>query len=395
MVKRQQKLIKLGLEKILTDSISTLGNARVGLICNQASVDHKFQHAADLFYQNADINITALFGPQHGIRGEVQDNMVETSHGVDKITGLPIFSLYSETREPTSEMLSNVDTLVFDLQDVGCRVYTFIYTMANAMKACAAAGKKFVVCDRPNPINGIDVEGNLLEAGYESFVGQYPIPMRHGLTVGELALLFNEEYKINCELEIIKLDGWSREYFLDDTDAPWVMPSPNMPALETAVVFPGIVFFEGTQISEGRGTTRPFEMLGAPFIEAGKVLEILNLLELPGVIFREIKFLPTFQKHANKICEGVFVHVTERSIFKPVITGIALIKAVFDLYPNYFKWKEPPYEYVYNQNPFDVIAGTEKIRINLEQKKSVKEIESLWDESEEDFRNLREKYLLY
>ena len=219
-----------------------------------------------MFFEHPEIDLTALFGPQHGIRGDVQDNMIETAHTIDKYTGLPVYSLYSETREPTEEMLSDLDALVFDLQDVGCRVYTFIYTMANAMTACAKFGKKFFVLDRPNPIGGVTVEGNLLEKGHESFVGMYPIPMRHGMTVGELAKFFNDEFEISCDLEVVTMDNWSREDFYDETDAPWVMPSPNMPTVETAVVFPATVYFEGTQVSEGRGTTRPFEIVGAPYI---------------------------------------------------------------------------------------------------------------------------------
>lgn len=237
----QRKAVKIGLEKILENPKEILKDQRVGLICNPASVNRQFKHAADLFHDHPDINLTTLFGPQHGIRGDVQDNMIETSHTIDSRTERPIYSLYSETREPTEEMLANVDTLVFDLQDIGCRVYTFIYTMANCMKACAKFGKKMIVLDRPNPINGVDVEGNLLELGHESFVGMYPIPMRHGMTVGELAQLFNTDFELHCDLEVVTMDGWSREDFADETDAPWVMPSPNMPTVDTAVVFPGTV----------------------------------------------------------------------------------------------------------------------------------------------------------
>ncbi len=391
----QHKPVKLGLEKILTEKLQILRNLRVGLICNQASVNHQFQHAADLFFYNSDINLVSLFGPQHGIRGDVQDNMVETAHNIDKTTGLPIYSLYSETREPTEEMLSGIDTLVFDLQDVGCRVYTFIYTMANAMKICASHNKKFVVCDRPNPINGVNIEGNLLEKGHESFVGQFPIPMRHGLTTSELAKLFNQEFKINCDLEVVAMDDWNRENFYDETDAPWMMPSPNMPTIDTSVVFPGTVYFEGTQISEGRGTTRPFEIIGAPFINGCELADALTSLDLSGVVFQPINFLPTFQKHAGKTCEGVFLHVADRETFEPVITGISLIKTIIDLYPNDFKWKESPYEYVYDRNPFDVIAGTTKIRENILQRKTVKEIKSLWQQDEFNFREIRKKYLMY
>lgn len=395
MAKLQRKPVKLGLEKILTEKKSLLKNQRVGLICNQASVDHNFRHAADLFFEDAEINLTTLFGPQHGIRGDVQDNMVETSHAVDKQTGLPIYSLYSETREPTEQMLENTDVLVFDLQDVGCRVYTFIYTMANSMKACAKLGKKFIVLDRPNPINGIDVEGNSLETGHESFVGMYPIPMRHGLTTGELAQLFNSEYSIGCELEVVAMDEWSREDFCDETDTPWVLPSPNMPTVDTAVVFPGTVFFEGTKVSEGRGTTRPFELIGAPYIDSRSLAEALNSLKLPGVIYRAAEFMPTFQKHSNSVCGGVFLHVTDRRIFKTVISGIAVVKTIFEMYPKDFEWKNPPYEYVFDRNPFDVIAGTTKLRESFEKGIELEVIERSWKADETQFKEMRRNYLLY
>lgn len=395
MAKLQRKPVKLGLEKILGEKVAALKGMRIGLVCNPASVNHQFQHAADLFYENEKINLTTLFGPQHGIRGDVQDNMIETTHIVDSQTEIPIYSLYSETREPTEEMLLNVDALVFDLQDVGCRVYTFIYTMANCMRACAKYGKKMFVLDRPNPINGIDVEGNLLETGHESFVGMYPIPMRHGLTVGELAKLFNTDFELHCELEVITMDDWNREDYYDETDAPWVMPSPNMPTVETAVVFPATVYLEGTQVSEGRGTTRPFEIIGASYINARELADALASLELSGVIFRPINFLPTFQKFANEACSGVFLHILDRDEFEPVITGLAIIKTIFDLYSDNFKWKNPPYEYVFDRNPFDVIAGTTKIREFFEQGKKVNEIKQLWQLDIENFFKTREKYLLY
>lgn len=395
MAKFEQKQIKLGLDKILGERINLLEKLRVGLICNQATVNHQFRHAADLFFEHPQINLTTLFGPQHGIRGDVQDNMIETTHTVDKHTGLPVYSLYSETREPSAEMLRNIDILVFDLQDVGCRVYTFIYTMANAMKACAKFDKKIVVLDRPNPIGGIAVQGNVLEIGQESFVGQYPIPMRHGLTVGELAQLFNREFSINCDLEVITMDGWSREDFYDETDAPWVSPSPNMPTVETAIVFPATVYFEGTQVSEGRGTTKPFEIVGAPYIDSKEYADALTSIGLEGVIFRPIEFITTFQKHSGKNCGGVFVHITDRITFNSVLTGIAMIKTAFDLYPNDFMWKNPPYEYVFDRNPFDVIAGTTKIREMFEQKAIWEEVKIFCNTGIAEFLELRGKYLLY
>ena len=391
----QPQTVKLGLEKSLDEEINLLKNKRIGLICNQASVNHQYQHCADLFFENPDIDLVSLFGPQHGIRGDVQDNMIETLHTLDKKTGLPIFSLYSETREPTAEMLSRIDTIVFDLQDVGCRVYTFIYTMANAMRACANSGKEFIVLDRPNPIGGEIIEGNTLEKGNESFVGQFQIPMRHGLTVGELAQLFNEEFHINCDLKVVTMDDWKRNLYSDETDAPWVMPSPNMPTVETAVVFPATVYFEGTQVSEGRGTTKPFEIIGAPYIVAKDYQEALAKLELKGVIFREINFLPTFQKYKDEVCGGVFLHITDRKQFKPVITGIALIKTLYELYREEFKWKNPPYEYVYDRNPFDVIAGTTTTREQIENGLNLEKIELSWSDGVELFRETRKKYLLY
>ncbi len=395
MAKLQRKPVKLGLEKVLNEQNNLLRNLRIGLICNQTSVNHQFQHAADLFFENDNLNLVSLFGPQHGIRGDVQDNMVETSHAIDRLTKLPIYSLYSETRQPTEEMLLSMDALVFDLQDVGCRVYTFIYTMANVMRACAMFGKKIFVLDRPNPIGGLLAEGNFLEKGHESFVGQFPLPMRHGLTVGELAKLFNTEFHINCDLEVITMNNWERQDFYDETDAPWVMPSPNMPTVDTTVVFPSTVYFEGTKVSEGRGTTRPFEIVGAPYIDSNEYADELSALELPGVIFRPINFLPTFQKYSNQSCGGVFLHITERNLFEPVITGLAMVKIMYELYPKDFEWKDTPYEYEFDRNPFDVIAGTTKIREMIEEGKSIAEIKLSWKNDVEDFNELRKKYFLY
>jgi uncharacterized protein YbbC (DUF1343 family) len=385
----------LGLEKLLEERSDLLRGARVGLVCNQASVDHSLRHAADLFYAQKEFKLTALFGPQHGIRGDVQDNMVETEHMIDRQTGLTVFSLYSETREPTEEMLSEVDALVFDMQDVGCRIYTFIYTLANCMRAAKKYGKRVIVCDRPNPITGEHVAGNVLEPEYASFVGQFPIPTRHGMTVCELARMFNEHFGLDCELQVLPLTGWSREQWMDETDAPWVMPSPNMPTLETATVFPGTVHVEGTQLSEGRGTTRPFELVGAPYIEAEEYARELSLIGLPGVHFRPCGFQPTFQKHAGLPCGGVQIHVTDRETCEPVMTGLATIKVAYDLYEEHFRWKEPPYEYVYDKNPFDVIAGTGRLRAGLERHESLTEIQDSWAKELEAFKQVRAGYLLY
>ena len=387
--------VRLGVEKLLKEKVELVSGARIGLICNQASVNHEYEHAADLFHQQAGIELKALFGPQHGIRGDVQDNMIETDHATDRKTGLPVYSLYSETREPTEAMLQDVDVLVFDMQDVGCRIYTFIYTMANCMRAARQFGKRVIVCDRPNPINGTQVAGNTLEPEFASFVGLFPIPTRHGMTPGELALLFNKNFNIQCELDVVTMDGWNRDSWHDETDAPWVLPSPNMPTVDAASVFPGTVHFEGTQMSEGRGTTRPFELIGAPYIDPDQYADYLNALQFEGVRFRACAFQPTFQKHARVTCGGVQIHVTDRNVFEPVSVGVAMVKAAYDLYPNDFRWKEPPYEYVYDKNPFDVISGTDKIRKAFEQGIGLHELLSSWKQPLQEFHEITRAHLLY
>lgn len=387
--------VKLGVELLRDARVDLLKGARVGLVCNQASVDHDLNHSADVLGEIEGVRLTALYGPQHGIRGDAQDNMVETPHTRDAVTGLPVYSLYSETREPTEEMLRDVDVLVCDLQDVGCRIYTFVYTIANCMRVAKSLGKRVVVCDRPNPIGGEAVEGNLLEEEFASFVGQYPLPTRHGMTVGELARMFNEHWGIGCDLEVVPMEGWSRELWYDETDVPWVMPSPNIPTLDSATVFPGTVHLEGTQVSEGRGTTRPFELVGAPYVEASEIARRLEAKGLPGVKFRPSNFLPTFQKHAGAVCGGVQIHVLERLEFKPVLTGLAVVKECFELYGGEFRWKEPPYEYVYDKNPFDVIAGTDRVRKAFEGGVSLEELERSWASELETFKENRAKYLLY
>jgi uncharacterized protein YbbC (DUF1343 family) len=390
-----KKRVDLGVERLLRDEQATLRGARVGLVCNQASVDHNFRHVADLFRESRAWKLTALFGPQHGARGDLQDNMIETPHAIDADTGVPVNSLYSETREPTEQMLEDVDVLVFDLQDVGCRIYTFIYTLANCMRAAEKLGKKVIVCDRPNPIGGVAVAGNVLEPEYASFVGQYPLPTRHGMTVCELAQMFKGEWGVGGEVELVRMDGWARELWMDETDAPWVLPSPNMPTVDSAAVFPGTVHVEGTQVSEGRGTTRPFELVGAPYIDATRLAKELNSLSLDGVYFRACYFRPTFQKQAGQTCGGIQLHVRDREKFEPVISGVAVVKVIHDLYGEQFRWKDAPYEYVFDKNPFDVISGTDKLRRAIEEGDSVEKIEGSWVAGLGGFKQARDKYLLY
>jgi uncharacterized protein YbbC (DUF1343 family) len=391
----QSQTVKTGLEVLLDSRIDLLDGQRVGLICHPASINSRFEQAADLFFDHRRIQLTALFGPQHGIRGETQDNMIEWQTFRDARTGLPAYSLYGVTRQPTPEMLSDVDVLVCDLQDVGTRVYTFIYTMALAMQAAREGGKRFIVLDRPNPISGLQAEGNLLEAAFASFVGMYPIPMRHGLTAAELALMFNRAFGIGCDLDVVEMQGWRRAMWFEETGLPWVMPSPNMPTVETAAVYPGMVMFEGTTVSEGRGTARPFETIGAPYIEPRRLLEQINVEELPGCTLRPLHFEPTFHKFKGELCGGLQLHVTDRRTFKPVMTGIAIIAAIRQLYPDRFAWKEPPYEYVYDKLPFDIINSSAGIREMIEAGRSPSDIEASWQAGLETFAARANPYRLY
>lgn len=385
--------MQLGCEHLLASS--TLDGRSIGLVCNPASVDGNLRHVADLFAQHPRLTLAALFGPQHGFRSDVQDNMIETGHGQDCTRRVPVYSLYSETREPTAAMLAGLDALVIDLQDVGSRIYTFIYTMANCLIAARKHGVKAIVCDRPNPIGAADVEGPMLVRGYESFVGQYPIPMRHGMTIGELAQLFNAEFGIGADLEVIAMDGWRREMFFDSTGLPWVIPSPNMPTLDTAIAYPGTVLFEGTMLSEGRGTTRPFELVGAPWIDAERFAGEMNGAALGGVYFRPASFEPTFQKHAKQPCGGCQIHVTDRGAFQPVITGVALIDMFRRLDPGRFAWRQPPYEYEHDKMPIDILAGSDVLRRQIESGMPIREIAGSWEDDEAAFRRLREPYLMY
>jgi uncharacterized protein YbbC (DUF1343 family) len=385
--------IQLGSERLI-ESARLHGRA-VGIVCNPASIDHTFTHIADRLAADSRLRLVAIFGPQHGFRSDVQENMIETGHSRDDLRRVPVYSLYSETREPTAEMLRGIDVLVLDLQDVGTRIYTYIYTMANCLVAARKHGVKVVVCDRPNPINGVDTEGPMLLEGFESFVGQYPIPMRHAMTIGELARMFNEHFGIGADLDVIPMQGWGREMFHDDAGAPWVLPSPNMPTLETAIVYPGTVLFEGTNVSEGRGTTRPFELIGQPGVAAERFADALNRRRLPGVFFRPVVFEPTFHKYARETCAGCQVHIVDRRTFRPVLAGVALVAAFRDADPQRFRWRDPPYEYEHEKLPFDILAGSSELREQIERGVPAEEIARSWDAAVAQFDQVRKKFLLY
>ncbi len=383
--------VHLGCERLE----ARLRGRRYGLVANPASVTRTLVHVANHLDLVGGGTLAALFGPQHGFLSTVQDNMIETPHAKDVARGVPIFSLYSDTREPTADMLDDLDVLVIDLQDVGTRVYTYIYTMANCLKAAARVQLPVIVCDRPNPIGGVDVEGPMLELGLESFVGQYPIPLRHGMTIGELALLFNEHFAIDAQLEVVEMSGWRRSQYYDETGLPWVMPSPNMPTLDTAIVYPGTVLFEGTMLSEGRGTTRPFELVGAPWIDAGRLAHVLNDLALEGVLFRPVSFQPTFQKWHGQHCGGVQIHVTERAHYKPVLTATAILGAIRQANPERFEWRPAPYEYEAEKVPIDILAGSSAYRLAIEDGFDARSLAATWDPLVKSFASVRERFLLY
>jgi len=380
-----------GLDVLIEKETNRLEGKRVGLVANPTSINKNLVHAAVLLKENS--NLTTLFGPEHGIWGNAQD-MEGVGTGKDPFLGVPVFSLYGEDEAsltPTPEMFKNIDVLVFDMQDIGSRYYTFIYTMALCMQVCARLGKEMIVCDRPNPIGGVHVEGNTVKGNYRSFVGMYPLANRHGMTVGELALLFNAQ--IGASLHVVKMLDWDRNYDYFDTGLKWVMPSPNMPNIDTALVYPGMCFLEGTNLSEGRGTTRPFEYFGAPFISPYSFADKLNALNLPGVVFRGVFFAPTFQKWASELCGGAQIHITDRNLFKPVLTGLAVVKIAREY--TGFAWRTEKYEFRDDVLAFDLLAGGKQTREMLEKNATLEEIEASWEEEGSCFRDVREKYLIY
>lgn len=362
--------VRTGLDCLVAGECSeALREARSGLILHPASVTADLGLAVDALL-DARFNLGALFGPQHGVRGEKQDNMIESGHSMDCKTGLAVHSLYSDVRKPAPAMLEPLDVVFFDLQDVGVRVYTFVWTMALAMEACAEAGVRFVVLDRPNPVGGERVEGPMLKPGFESFVGLHPIPLRHGLTAGELALWLNAERGIGCDLEVVPMEGWRRSMTWNRTGLPYVLPSPNLPTAESCAVYPGMVLVEGTNLSEGRGTTKPFELIGAPYLDGSRFASaVAGALggSIPGATLRPCAFEPTFQKHAGEVCGGVQIHVTDEALFEPVDLAVAMFRAARDLAHDRFGWRPPPYEYEETLMPIDILWGHDGLRAGIDE----------------------------
>ena len=385
--------VRPGLEELLARPRGLKGR-RIGLIANSASVTSDLVHASRAIAQSGDFRLVALFGPEHGIWANAQD-LVEVPDGRDGSTGLPVYSLYGSTRVPTERMLRGIEALVFDLQDVGARYYTFISTMLHTMEACARHGKRLVVLDRPNPLGGNALDGNVLDPRYTSFVGIHPLPARHGMTVGELALLFRGERGIQVDLRVVPARGWRREMSFEDTGLPWVAPSPNMPTVDAAHVYPGGCLVEGTNLSEGRGTTRPFELVGAPWLDPWKLALDMNRLGIPGVRFRPTFFTPAFHKHAGRVCGGVQVHVTDRRRCPPFLAYTLLIAAARRQDPRAFAWREPPYEYETVKKPFDILCGTDRVRRTIERGRSPRDLVPSWTRELAAFRRRRAPYLLY
>ncbi|MFJ7509492.1 exo-beta-N-acetylmuramidase NamZ domain-containing protein [Peribacillus simplex] len=383
--KKKQK-VSPGIEVLLKDEKNALSGKKVGLITNPTGIDSKLTSIVDLLNDDPDINLTALFGPEHGVRGDAQAG-ASVEYYIDEKTGLPVYSLYGKTKKPTPEMLKDVEVLVFDIQDVGTRYYTYIYTMAYAMEAAKENDIPFIVLDRPNPQGGESVDGPVLEPEFSSFVGLYPIPLKHGMTVGELATLFNKEFKIGADLRVIKMKGWKRDMDYDDTGLPFVLPSPNMPTVSTTFVYPATGLIEGTNVSEGRGTTKPFELIGAPYINSDELAGKLNALRLPGVKFRAASFTPTFSKHAGKLSHGVEIYITDREEFKAVPTGLHIIKTIQDLYPGDFEFLAA--------NNFNLLIGNGWVMSRIEEGSSVNEIMKEYQVKQDSFKKVRKNYLLY
>lgn len=371
-------MVKLGLENFVASGAKFAAGTRAAFLTHQAAVDSHGTTSLERIRRAFPGLLNAVWSPQHGFYGDRQANMIASDNFSDPLSGLPVFSLYGEKREPSPEMFADIDLLLIDLVDVGCRVYTYIWTLFLVLKAAATAGVKVIVFDRPNPLGGKLVEGNILRAGYTSFVGLFPLPMRHGLTIGELALYFKQEANFNVDLEIAAMSGWRRKSFFTETDLFWVLPSPNMPSPATALVYPGQVLLEGTNISEGRGTTLPFELCGAPFIDPRILLAEIDPKALTGIFLRPTWFTPTFDKWAGELCGGFQLHVLDRLKFSPYFFTLALLQAIIKLYHKNFFWLDPPYEYEYKIMPIDILTGDPAIRRQLENGAALESLPELW-----------------
>jgi uncharacterized protein YbbC (DUF1343 family) len=385
--------VRTGLDVVARDGLRLPGRGRAGLLCNNAVCDASLRGAPEIVLGLSGVKLARVFSPQHGFAGEKQDNMVESGDGVHPGTGVPLVSLYGRVREPEPGMLEGLDALLIDLPDVGTRVYTFLATALLCLRACARAGLPVIVLDRPNPIGGDAVEGPVLRPEFASFVGLIPIPQRHGLSAGEYCRFGAQALGLDLDLSVVPCDGWQRNMLFPATGLPWVMPSPNLPTFEAALVYPGMVMLEGTNLSEGRGTTRPFELWGAPWLDPVRIPAALR--RGPGYLLREVAFQPTFHKYAGDVVRGFQLHPTDAAAFRPVATAVALLAAVRRTHPDRFAWSDPPYEYEYDRLPIDLIAGTDAVRLAVDKGTGAEAIVGSWRAEEEAFRTARRPFLLY
>ncbi len=385
-----------GLDVALRDQPAGLRDKRTGLLCHASSITSDYRHITELFGNGSRWELAALFGPQHGLFGQTQDNMIEWEGGDDPQLGLPVYSLYGEHRKPTPAMLEGVEQFVIDLQDVGARLYTYIWTVKLCMEACAEAGIPVWILDRPNPIGKIQADGPLLQEEYFTFVGGASIPLCHRMTLGEMALWIRERYVQGCDLKIIRAEGWRRSMLYNETGLPWVLPSPNMPTLQTAVVYPGTVLVEALNLSEARGTTIPFELTGAPWVNGQRLLNEMRSRNLPGCRFRWHDFIPTFNKYAGEYCQGIQIHVTDPSVYRPVITALHLFDAIIETSPEgALEFLPPPYEYEYDLMPFDILSGDSRMREVLSRRLSLSDEIARWEEQREPFMKEFSQMALY
>jgi uncharacterized protein YbbC (DUF1343 family) len=386
--------IKTGLESLCDNPPEYLKGMRLGLLANPASITSRFVHAKDVLSRLFPGRVCALFSPQHGFFAEKQDNMIESGHFRDPDLNIPVFSLYSETRVPTTDMFDPIDTLVIDIQDVGTRVYTFIYTISYCLETAAKLGRSVVILDRPNPVGGLQVEGNILEEACASFVGRYPIPMRHGMTIGEITAYINTTQKIGCDLTVIPMQGWTRDMYWQETGLVWIPPSPNLPTPLSAMVYPGQVIFEGTNLSEGRGTTLPFEQFGAPYVDTMTLIQAVKD-RLKGIVLRPLCFQPTSGKWQNQTCKGVQIHIMDRDEYKPYLCSLILLQEIMRAHPNGFQFKAPPYEYEFERLPMDLILGSRSLRENIEKMNDPVELEKAWQRPLQEFRQESQDFYIY
>jgi len=387
-------MVKTGLDRLSLCEISPQLGKNPALFCNQTSVNRDFIHIIDVF-RSRGIRLNSVFAPQHGFGLTDQDNMVEWQSFEDSRTGLPFISLYGNHRKPTVKMLKGLSSIVADLQDIGSRYYTYLWSLYLCLQSCVETDVLLIVLDRPNPINGIDIEGPGVDSEFFSFVGLADIPIRHGCTMGEILTLIASENGISDNLEIIPMSGWQRDMFWGDTGLPWINPSPNMPSPEASLIYPGGCLIEATNISEGRGTVAPFYQYGAPWIDAYDLAAAMDAERLPGVVFRPCFFQPTSNKYSNEKCQGVFLHITDRSSFRPAITFYNLIRAVKNLFPEKFTWRKPPYEYEYDKLPIDILTGGVRFREAIEEDIGWGKISDLWSENEKNFQKKRQQFLIY